>query len=311
MRLVLTLGMVSVIAACAPTPAARVNDVAVSTHAEEHTVSQEDSGHTEHAGPAPLGTAFPELAHFLEGAKSGQPEEETLRGILKRLNGEETYFLPPMRICPVADSSGKTFFVLLEEPEYVVVPGSYNVRVHVFGADWELKHRVTFSAGWRMSVTNIEVQEESPLGRGVLCFGTSPFINGRDVGRQYYALCSGRLVLVRLEDIEGVAIRNVYGAPNHTIGPMTMELGELAGAILNDADIGLLLEALTFMGGRHLTLEKLEDREVYSESEDHIRCVDKLFANPAVRDRVATLAESKNAWIRDAARLAQTRQTYD
>ncbi|MCG3184749.1 MAG: hypothetical protein ICCCNLDF_02878 [Planctomycetes bacterium] len=260
-----------------------------------------------------MGTAFPELAQFLATGLNDLSEEReaSLRLLLKRLHGEETPFLPKMRICSVADSTGETFFVLLEEPRYLAIPGTYNVGAHVFGASWELLSQVSFSAGWRMDVTDVEVADHSPLGRSVLCFRTAPFINGLDVGREYYALCSGRLVLVRLEDAQGVAIENVYGAPNHTIGPVPAELGELAGAITEDADAGLLLEALTFMGGRHLTLEKLANRNVLSETEDLIRCVDELFSSTAVRDRVATLVESDNVWIRDAARLAQSRQVYD
>lgn len=313
MRLVLLLGFTSIVAACAPAPKARVNDVVASTQREEAVVAEEDAAQPEPTGPAPLGTAFPELAQFVETGMSDLSEEHeaTLRLLLGRLNGEETLFLPKMRICRVADSFGGTFFVLLEEPRYVVIPGSYNVDAHVFGTNWELLSQVGFSAGWRMDISDVEVLDESPLGRSVMCFKTAPFINGRGVGREYYALCSGRLVLVRLEDAKGVAIENVYGAPNHTIGPVPVELDELADAITKDVDVGLLLEALVFMGGQHLTLDGLAGRDVLSETKDLIACVDELFADSAVRDRVAALAESDNVWVRDAARLAQSRRVYD
>jgi hypothetical protein len=117
---------------------------------------------------------------------------------------------------------------------------------------------------------------------------------------------------MRLEDSAGNVLRNRYHAPNHTIGPFQPKssVADYEKALMSQ-DALLVLEALNWLGGIHLDLERarriataLGHPDVILESEDHLNLFLAAHRTQPIQGAVAQLAQSPNPWIREAATLA-------
>jgi hypothetical protein len=128
-----------------------------------------------------------------------------------------------------------------------------------------------------------------------------PFINCRPIARQYYRRLGDRLVLVRLEDDQGRYARNIYEAPNHTIGPKIPRRNAADWeASLSSTDPAEVLWALVWIGGRHADTSAFSPG-VRLETPEDAKAVAEVRQRPGVQKRIAELTLSSNPWIREAA----------
>jgi hypothetical protein len=130
------------------------------------------------------------------------------------------------------------------------------------------------------------------------------FINGRDVAKEYFAVGSDRLRLVRLESAKGDAVQNEYIYSNYEIGIVPEGSTEEEWAsMLESADEAKVLSALVFLGGRHLKEPQRRLLPDPAESK-YAALFQQLAASPRIRELIAHLSHSENEWVKQAALLA-------
>lgn len=151
------------------------------------------------------------------------------------------------------------------------------------------------------------------IGANAIEVQTEAVFGGKDVRRQLYGILENRVALLRIEDASGNLLANEYQYSTHQIGPdpptRTEEQWEL---LLCSSDRASVLEALTWIGGRHYEGEQLPDfsllsqREIAAEKAESVRMAAAVRVRSAVQKRIGELATSDNPWIREAAELAMT-----
>jgi hypothetical protein len=194
-------------------------------------------------------------------------------------------------------------YILFQGRPICMIPGTSCAAVHFIDASGKLLNSVAFSTGWRIDLTSAKLVNE-PLVKGdVIEVRSSPVINGRAVSRQLYGIIGSRVALLRLEDSRGKLAANIYGAPNHRIGPYPPKrsAAEWEQALASTQPM-IVLEALAWLGGYHR--DDLSPTDVYIEDLEAAKLVAAVRQRPAVRQRLGRLARSENAWIRQATKLA-------
>jgi len=215
--------------------------------------------------------------------------------------------------------------VLLDSPTGFFFPGQQVHYLYFLDESGKLVGFSDFSTGWRMGVDEVKVVRRHDLqllafstwGAGGFAFAPSM--------REYFALAKDRAVVVRLEGKNGL-ISNSYICPYPAVGPPVPKrsANEWISA-LSSPDWVEVLQALTWIGGRHPDIEELKQEQ---EEEEFIRkqypgdpkskttlercpaVVDeaKLFGEMIARKDLAqklkAMTQSPNAWIRESAEFA-------
>lgn len=211
----------------------------------------------------------------------------------------------------VESTDGQAYHLAVEGCPLTVIPGSSSAGLHLLRNDGTPAAGCVFTAGWRLDLHEAVVVNATWLETIAVELRIQAAINGSDVKRQYYALAGDRFALVRLEDSEGRAHMNHYGAPNWTIGPLpplrTEEQWERV--ILSDEPVPLL-EALVWLGGIHLDSALPPPPTLHEDRASALLC-EAVRARPAVGRRVRDLRASLNHWIREAAVLAEDPASYN
>jgi hypothetical protein len=135
------------------------------------------------------------------------------------------------------------------------IPSACRLRAFVTGSHGRVTFDQEFSGGRRLAVASGRRSSRLEAGPGLLelCTDGVRIINGPDIEKQYYQVHEGRPVLIRLEGKDGRLIANDYGAPNKTIGPAPRaKTPEEWEVLLGSKNEGEVLEALVWIGGRHL-----------------------------------------------------------
>jgi hypothetical protein len=164
-------------------------------------------------------------------------------------------------------------------------PGSSTVEAIIFDESGRILWADEFTVGWR------EYFHEAKVERSNLF--TSPIIKiSTNDTQQFFAVLPNRLALLRIE-YNKKATRNLFFDDYVRYGPMVPErtAGEWLAA-LNSKNLPVILEALTWLGGKHSHLHL----------EPEYMLVAKVRAG--ANKRLKVLAHSKNEWIREAAEQA-------
>jgi hypothetical protein len=158
--------------------------------------------------------------------------------------------------------------------------------------------------------------EEPSLGADIIEAFTEPTRQTQNIPRrQFYGLAGSRVALIRLEGAKGGLFRNTYIYPNQMIGPMPpRRVPEEWEAALKSDDRVAVLEALVWLGGRHLDAsDEFSLRMVGGVSHEEISDAE-LFAavwqRPGIQAALDLLVRSSAPWVREAATLAKTKDTH-
>jgi hypothetical protein len=240
-----------------------------------------------------------------------QKSRADLQNAIDTLAGEsENGRLVPRLVSKIPGVQGQISYALVEESPLVTIPGQSGIRIHLFNSEGKLLSSAAFSTGWRISLADMKLTYVPEIGREVLVVNSKPEINGRDVAKQYYALIGEKVLLVRLEDSSGKPVRNIYGAPHHTIGPALS--GRSAGEwekVLESRDEAEVLAALTWLGGIHWNPDSPAPEYEHEElSEAYL--AEGVRSSKAVKVALSRLARSENAWLRSATALAAKVEYY-
>ena len=242
--------------------------------------------------------------------KLDQKSRVELQKAIDTLVGKrENELLIPRLISKIANAQGQVSYALIEESPLLTIPGECGIRVHVFSLEGKLLNTSAFSSGWRITLTEMQLKYMPEIGREALEVSSKPVINGRDVAKQYYALIGEKALLVRLEDSGGQLIRNIYGAPNHTIGlTLTGRSAKDWEKALESNDVAEVLATLTWLNGIHW--DPRTPAAEYNEEMGEARLADDVRSREGVKVAIRRLMQSENTWVRNAAELAAKVEYY-
>ncbi|MDQ3749477.1 MAG: hypothetical protein M3367_10785 [Acidobacteriota bacterium] len=120
-------------------------------------------------------------------------------------------------------------------------------------------------------------------------------------------------MLIRLEDSKGQLIRNIYGAPNYTIGINETGLSaEERKSLLKSNDTAETLASLMWLSGKHLNPNKLQNYSAkYDENIAEAKLANETRSLSEVKATLQKLKNSNNYWLQNAANLALDVEYYD
>lgn len=209
------------------------------------------------------------------------------------------------------DEGKRHRIILFEGRPCIPIPGASSASIYVFDPQGKCLSSSSFSTGWRISPTGASPKDASQYGFPVIEVSSAPSGLGGDVAQQYYAFVGDEVALVRLEDSAGSVLRNVYWAPNHTIGPdVPSRTPEEWEAALNANDPADVLRTLVWLGGVHLSSSKEKPKNVDLEKFRDVILVEKVRARDGVQKALRRLVASRDKWIREAAKLAANPESY-
>ena len=167
-----------------------------------------------------------------------------------------------------------------------------------------------------MDLRTARLLEEPSLRAEVIEACTEPTRQTQNIPRrQFYGLVDARVALIRLEGSKREVFRNTYIYPNQMIGQAPpARTPEEWEAALKSTDYVMVLDALVWLGGRHLDAsDDFSMRMVRGGSHEDIRDA-KFFSavwqRAGVQKVLNELASSKVQWVSEAAVLAKTKDTH-
>jgi hypothetical protein len=177
-------------------------------------------------------------------------------------------------------------------------------QVHIFDADTNLLGSTKISIGYRRSLKAVAYRQDAVLGIPILDVNTTNFLRIEGDNREIYAVMDDRISLLRIEDKSGKLIPNDFGNDEATIGATPpLRTAEEWEAALASHHAWIVLESLTWVGGRHKYVEKVVHRELNEEQKVKL-LVFAVRERAAVVNLIAKHAQSDIPWIREAAEAA-------
>lgn len=215
--------------------------------------------------------------------------------------GEEVLF------SKISNENNQKYYVLIGEEPLVTIPGDCGLYFQIFDSSGNHINSLSFKAGWRIDLKDIKIRYSSEIGREIVEVSSEPVINGRDIVKQFYALVGKEILLIRLENSKGQAVKNDYTAPNFTIGLNISGRSENYWEnSLKSGDSANLLASLTWLNGIHINPEKLPAfyKKVPHETISEAKLALKVQNNKNIKLVIQNLSNSENNWIKEAANLA-------
>jgi hypothetical protein len=239
--------------------------------------------------------------------KLGEGEISDLLSRLTRLipkrSYREAFDYRPWGLWEFKKEKGPALYLLLEGDNSRGHPGSTLIRLTVLDASGETVSEERFTTGWRCYARSAKlepaVKGEYPL---VVFEATEP---GGNVGKQIYARVNDRFDLIRVEDAGGRGTRNKYYVKHFRCGPTIPK--QTAAEWESDLVAGdrlRVLRALVWMGGVHGDLQPGEQPDRQAEDLQDVLLVRDVRSRSKVTARLKELAEDKDSWIQEAAKLA-------
>lgn len=194
----------------------------------------------------------------------------------------------------ITNTNGEKRYILVEEAPLRMIPGNSWLRVHVFDTAGRLLNEQEFNAGYRLSLSSIQIRRiEAINSEGLIAQGLPVF--GGHFLSQYYVLSGNQTALVYLE-FDGQHDTNDYQNSRMTIGPQIQHsVDEWEKALHSDDDVEVLT-ALLWLGGHHWEGEPAP----YDEDKGEAEKVSVLLSREQVRKRLFELSQSENFWIKAA-----------
>ena len=235
--------------------------------------------------------------------RNNQSEQENLEKVLGTPTSADFGETAPWYVWKINRNGRMRYAVLIVQSEFII-PGGSTACIVLFGPSAKRIASWCFPTGWRMTPANASIEFSNDAGSDLIVIDMARFINGRDVAREYFAVSDDRLRLVRIENHNGEAVQNEYVFPDFKIGlvPEATSVEEWAN-MLESVDKTVVLSALTFLGGRHLTEPSRHFAPEPQESK-YAELFQKLMESPRIRELIGDLTKSGNAWVRQAAVLA-------
>jgi hypothetical protein len=148
-------------------------------------------------------------------------------------------------------------------------------------------------------------------------------VNPEITERQYYAIIEDNPVLVRMENISGKPLRNIYSFASNMKGPPlpSWGMGKWVSAIKSDSN-ALIMASLVWLGGEHRNIKhkqqlkiSIDDKNIEAmmngtESLEQVRLLESVRDDESVINTLNKHRRSSNPWIRELAEMANTPKYY-
>ena len=222
-----------------------------------------------------------------------EESERTLRQAIDTVRGkpdsDNVYpaFMPRL-FQLVSNTQGEPRYVLVEEAPLVIIPGSSELRIHVFDVAGRLLNAEEFSA-YRTIFTSIRIRKVVALLHEVLIVDTDYCLGGHKT-REFYGLVGNRIAPVYVE------ADGRFDPTESTTAPrMKRSLAKWELALHSEDDVEVL-SALLWFGANRWT-----GRPTAYDANEGLKVTDMLLRKD-IRARLETLSESANPWVSTAAR---------
>lgn len=238
-------------------------------------------------------------------------------------------------ILEIKTKQGANNYAVIESPTTFVAPGQQVHTIYFFDQSAKLLNKEIFSSGWRMFVSKAEIIKNDNIAVPILKIDAGGFggFNYADRSSQYYALLEDDVILIRLESNKKYAFynldnRNTYGCDYPAIGPKMPDrnVEDWVKSLYSEDKIKIL-QTLMWLGGRHNTLDDLnqeqeEQERIRKQNPDlekwettlekcphiikQVQVYESVKNRQDVKKRLQELTNSSNLWIKEAAQLALT-----
>jgi len=216
----------------------------------------------------------------------------------------------PWHIWDLRKNSAQPIHVLFEVNDNGLHPGTTGIRITEFGQSPKMLSETTFGTGWRCYLRDVKpeaaIDGEYPLLALETDVGAGP---GPNICKQYYAKIGSGFELVRLENSDGTATRNAYYITHFRCGPAALKQSETEWeADLLAKEKLRVLRALVWLGGIHWELKADDKMDPQYETRDEVLLVRNIRKLEKVIARLKELANSKDRWLEEGARLTMNPQ---
>jgi hypothetical protein len=198
------------------------------------------------------------------------------------------------------DHDGQTRYIVFLGEGEILIPGGSSARVQLFDGSGKTAGAWSFQVGWRIFLDGVSFKYSKDLGSDLIVLRTNPVVNGRDIGKEYFAISNDRLRLVRLENGKREITQNeyIYTQGGVNLVPDATNVDQFAD-LLESKDKADVLSALVFLGGRHLG-----ERDSYPRDGRYAALLQELMDSPRISALIDHLSNSDDEWIRQASKLA-------
>jgi hypothetical protein len=241
--------------------------------------------------------------------KLGEGEISDLLARLTRLIPKRTYReafdYRPWGLWEFKKEKRPALYLLLEGDNSRGHPGSTLIRLTVLDGSGETVSEERFDTGWRCYVRSAKLESPVKGEYPLVVLETAGPGHGGNVRKQIYTRINDRFDLVRVEDAGGRGTRNEYDVKHFRCGPAIPK--QTAAEWESDLVTGdrlRVLRVLVWMGGVHGDLQTAEQPDHQAEDQQDILLVRDIRSRSKVTARLKELAEDKDPWVREGAKLA-------
>jgi hypothetical protein len=208
---------------------------------------------------------------------------------------EMPHGLAPKAVWTSRQSGRPTGWVVFEREIFPQPhPGTSEVGLTFLDAHGGVRARDSFDTGYRRYLRQARLEPVTGFDGPVVRVETVGFM-GQNPVRQFYTVVEDRFVFIRLETGDGSVARNPYRYVHAGAAPVLRRSADEWETDLGSRDRGRVLRALIWLGRVQPGLLR---------SATDIEPTRAVRARPGVAARLRQLADSSEAWERDAAQLA-------
>src|SRR5688572_6691736 len=181
----------------------------------------------------------------------------------------------------ISSTSGQQRYILVEESQIMIIPGSSHLRIHVFDTHGVLLNAQEYSM-YRTTLKRVHFRKVAAMNHEVLMVETMYCLGGNKAS-EFYALVGNQLRPVYLEGESGFEA---------SADPQVQRSVEDWEESLRSHDEGEVMSALMWLGANR--------RTTYIEHEE--QKASTLLSRNGVLQRLRELSRSENQWKKTAAR---------
>ena len=214
------------------------------------------------------------------------------------------------QIAKISNEQGQDYHLLVGVGHPPVVPSASRLYFLLFDLNGNQVDSEMFDAGWRIDLSDANVRVSNEIGREIVEVSSVNVVRGTYAEKQTYALVGTSFELVRLENEKGQVVRNDYYAPNMRIGPDIKNWSSIEWKnSLFPSDPAKVLASLTWLNGVHINPGRppYDYGRIPYEDMAEAALNDQLRSDKEIKNLIDGLLNSKNKWVREAARLSHDR----
>jgi WD40 repeat protein len=216
---------------------------------------------------------------------------------------DEFFGFHPWYVWRFSKSQANEGYIIFDVENGLPHPSSTPMRTTVLSSEGALIRESNFMTGHRCYPKRAELQSAGAQQFPIIKLDTTNW--GPPIYRQYYASIGSGFDLIRLESLNGQAVRNRYYVRHFRSGPEVSKQTEAEWeSDVCGSDQFKVLRALVWLGGIHVTLKPKKTPDPQDEPLSDAELVERVRQRPKVIARLKELARSANKWEQEQAAQA-------